>query len=685
MDADLLDFNQLLQRDLDDHRVATKLIPYLLRPRATGPAFFPPIVAVLLPFKNKRPAELPTLGSEEYVPDPNGNWIQSTAGEAMRVRRLALREGELHPIPLGELHWNDAYTRLVVIDGQHRAMALLAIERTLTNTWDQSGGDRFKSFYEGPVRRELEQWKKKNDGELDLSRVEVPVAVCWFPDQTGPEGDPHGVARKLFVDVNKEARQPSESRLILLSDGELLKVLTRSLLNELRSGPSNEFLPLYAVEYDNPETKTTQSARWSVLTNIHLLQMAVDRCLFGPPKYLDKVNLAFGGRESETERDAFMRGQLELAKIFPGAIEDGDFTYLPGEIGNTNFPVGKKEEITARFMQSWGESILTLLSGVVHYRAHASALVQIKEQWAPGDVLARLAQDALFGGVGVYWTLRDSSEHFKQESTLPGVSASRTKPDIVKAWDFLQGKQESFERQRAKELLGSDSPDSISRSNHIYAMMNTHACQLGMMLTLGSLWKLHVENRSLDELPQFAKSLVKAWNAYFMQPTWFGKAHDRRRVMAKRGVRSPLNGIASLDTPQAVYFRYFWLEILSTEQAWVHVAEWINDRDKFQETLSSARAFYRRFLIRQQEKALKNSDPTMVESKRKAKAQKMVDESLSKALDVWFEISPDEYGDWKARAQDETVGGVEEENEETLSNDVAASLEDAMSSDVLEG
>src|SRR5437016_2890473 len=46
-----MDFDELLQRDLDDHRVATELVPYLLRGADTGPAFFPPILAVLLPFE----------------------------------------------------------------------------------------------------------------------------------------------------------------------------------------------------------------------------------------------------------------------------------------------------------------------------------------------------------------------------------------------------------------------------------------------------------------------------------------------------------------------------------------------------------------------------------------------------------------------------------------------------------
>ncbi|WP_329092387.1 hypothetical protein [Streptosporangium sp. NBC_01469] len=689
MDAEDLDFNHLLQRDLDDHRVAINLIPYLLRPRATGPAFFPPVVAVLLPFKNKRPHELPPLGSEEFVSDNDGNWVQATAGEAMRVRRLAYPDGKLHPIPVGELYWNEAHARLVVIDGQHRAMALLAIERTLSKTWDQSGGERFKSFYEIPVQRELELWHQRNGGSLDLSRVEVPVTACWFPDHAGPKGDPHGVARKLFVDVNKEARQPSESRLILLSDGELQKVLTRSLLNDLRSKSNSRFLPLYAVEYDNPG-ETTQSARWSAMTNIHLLQMAVERCVFGPPKYLQKVDLTFSGRESETVRDAFMRGQLEISSLFPVPVKDGDFTYIANEIGNASFPLGKVEQITEQFKQSWGDAILTLLSEVVHYRAHAEALTQVKEHWAPGDVLARLASDALFGGVGVYWTLRDSSSHFKHESTLPGINPNRTKPDIVKAWDYLQGKQESFEKQRTKELFGSESADAIKRSVDAYDMMNTHACQLGMMLTLGTLWRLHVKGRELREIPAFAKDLANAWNAYFMQEEWQGRAHDRRRVFAKRGVTHPLNAIASMDTPQAVYFRYFWLEILATPVAWEHVADWIKDREMFEQTLSTARSLYHGFLVKQHEKALKGSEPSLMDAKRKQKAEKHADQTLRSALIAWFDFPVERFDAWKVGAKiiDVSINGdsVEGDDDESIpaAEGVPANLPEALAEDILD-
>lgn len=54
LDIKKMNFNQLLQRDLDDHRVATELIPYLIKNQG-NPAFFPPILAAPLALQGQRP------------------------------------------------------------------------------------------------------------------------------------------------------------------------------------------------------------------------------------------------------------------------------------------------------------------------------------------------------------------------------------------------------------------------------------------------------------------------------------------------------------------------------------------------------------------------------------------------------------------------------------------------------
>ncbi|MFI9366633.1 hypothetical protein ACIG5E_37125 [Kitasatospora sp. NPDC053057] len=646
MEAGDLDFNQLLQRDLDDHRVAVKLIPYLLKPQQTGPAFFPPIVAVLLPFRNQRPSSFSRLGEPTVESDDGVMWQQERASNSFKVQRLLDGDDRLHPASVGKLWWNKIEAQLVVLDGQHRAMALLAVERTMTNSWQNSGGARFRSFYESQVKQALQEARQD---AIDLSRVEVPVTVCWFPDQTGEDAKPHEAARKLFVDVNKEARPPSKSRIILLSDAELSNVLTRRMLNELRGGADESYLPLYAVEYDNPEPNTTKPARWSVLTNIHLLKSAVDRCVFGPSKNLSDVGQRFGpGRPRQPELDSFMRDeQLGLIELFPDRFEDGGFTYHRGDIGNANFPLGQVDVISDRFAETWGRAILTLLSKIAPYAAHAKALTQLKDAWHVDDTHLTLARDALFSGVGVFWTLKASYEHYLENKDR---GAKATKSDVISAWEALKGREETFENYRVQAFLDSGRAISLKQSKAAYAVFNTHACQLGLALTLGSLWELRKRQHGgadLKDLPAFAEALATGWNAYFSQDQ--GKARDRKLafIKAEGVITHPLNQIANMDTPQAVYFRYFWMQALSTPAAWEHVADWFSGRDGFDQMLRTARGLYLDFCVEQQTKALKTSKQ-VAEPKIDEEALRTASTSLKRALRDWFYVSDDEYEQWFA-------------------------------------
>ncbi|MFD8166607.1 hypothetical protein ACFV2W_08945 [Streptomyces cellulosae] len=669
MEAGDLDFNQLLQRDLDDHRVAVKLIPYLLDLKPTGPAFLPPIVAVLLPFRSKRPSYFEPLGQPSVVTDDGAQWQQEQAGTAFQVQRLVGANDRLHPASVGKLWWNKTETQLVVLDGQHRAMALLAIERTMTKSWQNSGGARFRSFYENQVLQALDDF-----GDVDLSRIEVPVTVCWFPDQTGEDARPHEAARKLFVDVNKEARPPSESRIILLSDAELSNVLTRRVLSELRNDKSDSLLPIYAVEYDNPEVNSTRTARWSVLTNIHLLKFAVDRCVFGPPKYLRNVAQKIGGRLSQAELDAFMQEQLDLDHLLPDQLEEGGVTYQRDKIGNTAFPLGWMDPISDQFASTWGRAILTLLSRTAPYAAHATALTQLKEDWHIDDTGLTLAHDALFSGVGVFWTLRDSYEHYLDEKT---AGRKTTKSDVIRAWEALKGREEIFETYRAQAYLDSGRNAALKQSKAAYAVFNTHACQLGMMMTLGSLWevrKAQPGGADIKDLPQFAEALVKAWNAYFALEA--GKAKDRRLAFNKNEIAHPLNQIANMDTPQAVYFRYFWLQILDTPQAWTHISDWFTDRTGFDDKLGTARGLYLSLCQDQQLKALKTSRPGVAETKLRGEAEKAARAALGRALKEWFYGSDEPYQKWLAQIDQQGVLAQETQDALAESEDGAVGAEE---------
>lgn len=641
-----MNFNQLLQRDLDDHRVATELIPYLLTQGPTGPAFFPPVMAVLLPFKGSDPAEafpspehLVMQSEPEFGNQPFEEW---RFGSAFRFQRLCYSSGEPHAVQFGRLQWNSEVAKLVVLDGQHRAMALLAINRTINEGgWQGTGGAKYRHFYEYRVKELLKRLESQGQDQCVLGLTEFPVTICWFPEYVGDakEKNPHIAARKIFVDVNKNARLPSKARLILLSDTELVNVFTRAMLNRLRS-PSPPF-PLYAVEYDNPNPDATQSVRWSVFTNLNILNAAVRAAVFGPPKYIDNVSLSFQGRLSESEMDEFMRKQLNLTDLLPSTIPEGsDYSLDREAIGNLKFPHinrSAQEQIISRFMSTWGEAILHLLGNLLPYWRHTQAIVSLHDAWITDDAVGDLARDAVFEGVGIYWTLQDSHEHWV-ESVSKGEADQAIVPDIVKSWKVLQEKGKNFATLRAHNFLGSTADQSVKTSEAAYRTMNTHACQVGAVLALASIARKHQDKAPVD----LARMLVSAWNAALEG----GPAQKRKRtLLLSREAKSPLNTVPKLDSPQSVYFRYIFFQLLCADEARVVIGDKLN-WPVILDLVSRARGLYFHFLVRQRAKAFRQTHPTLNRKQREDKAQKEVRHELSLSLRTWFSLSDDDLNAW---------------------------------------
>jgi hypothetical protein len=618
-----LDFNQLLQRDLDDHRVAHSLVPYLLKPSTVGPAFFPPILAVMLPFDGQEPSVFPKLSEQAIVNDGPLCWKQADAGSHLRIRRLADSSGDDSTISLGQLWWNNEFSRIVVIDGQHRAMALLAIDRTIRDAWhENAAGSRYKYFYESRIKDLL------GTEVPNLDAVEVPVTILWFEDQFGPGHEPHKAARKIFIDVNKEARTPSESRLILLSDTELVNIFTRSLLSELRNEQNAKRLPLFAVEYDNPDTTKTTASRWCALTNIHALRHMVNKAVFGPPRYIERVDVSIGKKEPTQLRDALMRKQLKVdKKLFNPTIKLNDGQeFVRDELGNRNFPQEAAEPLRARFQETWGAAILGLLSEIHPYAAHARALSGLHDSWMATDDIGVLAKDALFSGVGMYWTLRDSSLSWQSEKK------KQPKPDVVKAWDLIGEKQDNFDAIRARELLGKKG--ALEDSNSLYQTVNTQACQLGLSLTLATLY-----SRKLSDglaVTALADAMIKGINAWMLSRT--KGAYDRRLCLAKNYSAHPWNIIKNMDTPKAIQFRYFWLEIICSPESRDEVSGLI-DLDQIQKLLNIARVKYVDYIAKEKESALKGLSLSMKESDRKQQAAASAAKEIRQAITKWFGYS----------------------------------------------
>lgn len=650
-----MDFNQLLQRDLDDHRIAIDLIPYVLKSELRGPAFFPPIIAIVLPFKGKTPmTAYPPNEDPPAKRDPAYDALMKASqyGDVFRFEHVVNEDGSAHKARFGRLSWNRERAKMVVMDGQHRAMALIAINRTVNDNWGQSSGEKYETFYSKRVGEVLSQIESST-GDVDLKKIEFPVTVCWFPDATSPDKNPHESARKLFIDINKNAKPPSEARLILLSDTELVNVFTRELLNRLRS--NDTALPLFAIEYDNPDSDSSRPARWSVLTNLDMLKNAVTRLVFGPKKYFSEMSAKFaGGRPNWADMDRFMRGRLAVTDLFPEEIEDGPQIIQRVDLGNIKFPVYdqvKKRQLLDQFVERVGNGILHILSEVFHYKQHVAALEGIYEGWnTTGNNVGQLAKDAMFEGMGMFWTLRDGHNHFadrcrmadEQHQTRP------TQPDVSKAWAILfNDKKKDFGKERCRLLLGKKTPPTdkqVDASDKLYQQMNTQACQIGAFLAWGA-----VAESTNVELNKLSEILVLAWNAAFRSPR-NTEANEDRKMIFCRHVKNKLNMFRKLDTPYAVYFRYLWLELLCLRESQEELKNKLDEGDvaivAIEKLRDESRKFYFDLIVSDNKKSLATSEPNTPEKDRSDKAKENAKKNLQKALEHWCAISHEEFNKW---------------------------------------
>lgn len=227
-----LGFDDLMQRDIDDGRVSTSLIPYLLQ---SGEAvkFFPPIVAVVVPVGAEKELldAYPTITEE--VTSPEGadykKVIQRSGErghEAFEFEQVEFNGARLE-FDNARLRINTNRCKIVIVDGQHRAMALLALYRNLKGWPDHTAA--IKHYYQ--------RWTKDLLKNFDLKEISLPIAICTFPTLTEGNTPPKvtQACRAVFLALNKNARPVSRARNILLDDKDILAHFEREVLEEVKS------------------------------------------------------------------------------------------------------------------------------------------------------------------------------------------------------------------------------------------------------------------------------------------------------------------------------------------------------------------------------------------------------------------------------------------------------------------
>lgn len=256
-------FEELIQRDIDYDRVDTQIVKNYLEQGKDRAIFFPPMLVTPMIVKDGKPLEKFKKKNITSIPETKPtelviNWddqmelvfpIYDNADESYPYR-VKNKEGEKIAIHnyATTLKYKSKSVKLVVIDGQHRFMALKRI------------------------------WEDKNKRDL-IKNIKIPLCIFFTPNAVESADDTSTLTksmRQLFVTINSTAKQVSGHFIVLLSDDSLSSYAVRDIANYWKDNNK-----LFFLEWNEREDKrASQINRKYSITTVKILDAVLKEKLF---------------------------------------------------------------------------------------------------------------------------------------------------------------------------------------------------------------------------------------------------------------------------------------------------------------------------------------------------------------------------------------------------------------------
>jgi hypothetical protein len=477
-----LGFEDLMQRDIDDGRVSTELIKYLLEPGAAV-KFFPPIVAVVVPVgpQNKLLPAYPDVVEERIQNEGYVTCIERSGPkgkESFEFEQIEVN-GELKEFDNARLRINTNRCKIVIVDGQHRAMALLALYRNLKGWPDNTAS--FRHYYT--------RWSQEHLSHFDLSKISLPIAICVFPTLTG-EHPPMRVTeacRAVFLALNKNAKPVTRARNILLNDRDLVPFFERAILEEVKAydpdTPNRLRLWNFELDAEKDRSVLTTAVALSGVMHLHLL---LERALM--------LNQKPGGFYVHGTSNYWLRKNIDdtILRRLDGANLLG--AELAASTTRHSFTADALKVLQESFSKRYLRYIIKGFQEFHPYTAMATAASDI-------EIALRAQTDKrphamLFEGQGVLRVFRQHVEQLSKEAVeqrdLKRVKQATELDAILTELRMLQEtvtKQEAeFRAKRAQKFLPSVAaaklPVLIPHIDRLYKEdFTTAAFQIGLFVT----------------------------------------------------------------------------------------------------------------------------------------------------------------------------------------------------------
>jgi len=402
-----LDFDELLQRDLDDARISEELIPYLLDVQSSNLIrIFPPIVVLLLPLgkTDKKPGEYyeeVEISTVDGTPYPV-EIIQSgaTGSEAFKLKRPIVNERVYH-FAENELSINTSKICLAIVDGQHRAMALLALQRNLERDWDYVRRMPYEHFYK--------HWSGETLQNFDLKKVSLPLMVCMIPEihkGVRPEINLVNAARSIFLALNKNARAVSDSRNRLLDDNDICAEYLRTILTDIKSKTDESDrnrIQIWNIELDQTENKISIQSPVAISAVNHLYPM-IEHLVFRKSEQEGVADHSPAYWLNTSLREHFRR--VGAQNVLPQVALE------PHVTSRRNYSLGNIDKLKKNFMRHYGDRIIRIISEVAPLHNLIGAYTDLEVELNTSQQVELL--EVIYGISGMSQSMSDHIKNLKK-------------------------------------------------------------------------------------------------------------------------------------------------------------------------------------------------------------------------------------------------------------------------------
>ncbi len=588
-----LDFDELLQRDIDDSRIAHELIPYLLGKSGNIARFFPPILAVIVPRKEDG------SGIEQYYPSPQNNEdLIEKYEDLFDFEQITLDDDKA---PMAALKYNRQRSAFIIVDGQHRAMAVLALHRQLNKNW---GDKAFASYYEH-IEVTSEQVKS----------IELPTCIIYFPDLhkdnlelQEKNIDLKSVCREIFLVVNRSAKRVSESRELLLDDEDIAARLMRKTLSAFkeRGNKPDGLARIYSISYGDSDTKLGErevisgQLTFSSAIALHKAHRAIS---FGSEEaftFENPSDISDGRRTQNPNRAPEILIGTDVEECNPLSYKSGN-----------SLPQHQVKKVVEKLGNLADIALVNLFDKFRPFEIHNIELQELKgglsSVQANSDAIDKKVYALIFEGSGIRNVFDSHFENLKEERK------KHLREDQI-ATDYLQEqirfcqsvkitldkKEREFQRIRACKFFGidhdlfyknnnqSDQKVLEDKARKLYQTLATQAFQLGYIMAIFTvIEELKLNQSSTSPFPyQDRLKLVEfvtevyltALNIYFSPKnetahrTLSGYIREPRASVFdanSQGLRGLLlMSVNELNERQWRFFRYAILEIVHSPFCW---------------------------------------------------------------------------------------------------------------------